>query len=114
MAKPKTSYIKSTADNAATQWTLASTTVTLSSVLAYLNGYFTTSVPNQLGNKASTAFTKVAKNLTSFAINSSTLVGILANSSSVQANSSTVQATGYTTTVPNMLGNKNLTAYSAV
>lgn len=114
MAKPLTSYTKSSAAAAAVTWLLNSTTVLLNSTTAFLNGYFTSSAPNQLSNKPTTAFTKAVKPLTSFARNASVLVGITAGDLIVKANSATVQATGYTTTVPNMLGNKPLTAYTAV
>lgn len=59
MSKPLTSYTPSSADANATQWTLNSTTVTLNSILAFLNGYFTSTVPNQLSNKPATTYTEV-------------------------------------------------------
>ena len=56
MAKPLTSYIASATDNAALKWLLNSTTVTLNSTTAFLNGYFTATVPNQLSNKPTTTY----------------------------------------------------------
>lgn len=114
MSKPTTTYTKSSADSSATKWTLNSTTVTLNSILAYLNGYFTATVPAQLGNKLATTFTQLTKNSTSYARVATSLVGITAGDLVVKANSATVQATGYTTTVPSMLSNKPLTTYTAV
>jgi hypothetical protein len=56
--KPLTSYTKSTAAASTITWLLSSTTVTLNSVTAYLNGYFTPTVPNQLSNKPLTTYTQ--------------------------------------------------------
>lgn len=57
--KNATSYIPSAADAAALKWLLNSVTVTLNSVTAYLNGYFTPTVPSQLNNKPRTTYTPV-------------------------------------------------------
>jgi len=60
MAKPTTTYISSTADALASKWTLNSTLITLNSTVAYMNGYFTPIVPNQLSNKQPTTYVSVS------------------------------------------------------
>lgn len=59
LTKPDTSFSRSAADDAAQKWTLNSTIVTLNSIVAYLNGYFTPTVPNQFSNKPATTMTPV-------------------------------------------------------
>jgi hypothetical protein len=55
VAKLKTTFGRGDGDTATT-WALNSTTVTLNSLLAYLNGYFTPAAPTQLGSKPRTTF----------------------------------------------------------
>lgn len=57
MPKPLTSYTPSISDSTASKWTLNSTLITLNSATAFLSGYFTAAVPNQLNNKPLTAYT---------------------------------------------------------
>jgi hypothetical protein len=51
VAKPATSYSPSSSNNSSGSWLLNSTIVTLNSTLYRLNGYTTTSAPNQLSTK---------------------------------------------------------------
>lgn len=111
MIKPVTAYT-SAAIASATGWLLNATSFTLNNVNALLNGYFTTTVVNQLNTKNQTVYTPSTKNATSYINQFTSLIAILAGDLVVKANDTSIQATGYSVTVPITSTSKPVTVYT--